>query len=167
MTKCTLSDRGIVRRSIVPSGVTAAWRVPAVTVVSAAPAFADFSVKMGASSNLSGTSSTATRTGQVVSFTVRFINTGVPATTPILTVKNVDANGENALQLLVATGWEIAGSSQGNGAKTLASAKMGSLPSGYTSVTFSVSLHDNDPSQVLTFSITTRNGGAYSAAYTL
>lgn len=57
MTNSTLPDKGIARRSIVRAGVTGAWAVPAIAIVSAAPAFAGYIVKTGATSDLPSTHS--------------------------------------------------------------------------------------------------------------
>ncbi|MGI8523161.1 MAG: hypothetical protein ACR2K3_07600 [Nocardioides sp.] len=149
----TLPDKGLARRSIVRAGVTAAWAVPAITVVAAAPAFATCPTTNGT------TTGTATRSGKVVTFTAT-----TSATT--LTVTNIDANGNNTLQTITATsGWSSAGSTSGKGRKQLVSS--GTASSG-CSVIFTVNLHNNDPRQGLRFTFTTSTGDvAYTQAFTL
>src|SRR5262245_22838418 len=97
----TDSRTQVARRSLVRTGVTAAWAVPAVTGASAAPAFAACS---GASDLSTSTHLDPIRVGKLVTVSVTLKNTG--STTAAL--KLAVTNSSGTLDSLGSIGWGTA-----------------------------------------------------------
>jgi len=150
------STHRVARRSLVRTGVTAAWAVPAVTVVAAAPAFAACSgqANLGTSTHLS-----PLRVGKLVTVTVVLRNSGATTSGLALSV----TNSGHTLDSLSAAGWSTATASGGGSATltSVAAAQQACSAIGTVS-TFLVTLHSGDPSQSLTFTFTTTGGAGYS-----
>jgi uncharacterized membrane protein len=151
------------RRSLVRTGVTAAWAVPAVTVAAAAPAFAACSGHSDLSQSSHGT---ASRSGKTVTITLTLSNGGATTSGLALSVSGPDTL--HTLDEVSATGWSTA-SAGGAGSLTLTSVATTQLVCGAapTAVTFTVKLHSNAASQQLSFVVTAASGVGYTFAVTV
>jgi hypothetical protein len=157
------SDGRLGRRSLVRTGVTAAWAVPAITVAAAAPAFAACS----GAGNLSGsTHGTASRSGKTVTITVTLANSGGTTSGLALSVSGPDSL--HTLDQVSATGWSTA-TAGGAGSLSLTSVATSQLtcntpPKAFS---FTVKLHSNAANQALGFVFTTASGVGYSFSVTV
>ena len=152
------------RRSLVRTGVTAAWAVPVITAAAAAPAFAACS----GHGNLSGSShGTASRSGKTVTVTVTLANSGGTTSGLALSVSGPDAV-HTLDQVSAASGWSSS-TAGGGGAQTLTVLASSPLLCGAspTGTTFTVKLHTNGANQLLTFVFTTASGVGYSFTATV
>jgi hypothetical protein len=147
----------VARRSLVRTGVMAAWAVPAVTVAASAPAFAACS----GSGNLGGSShGTPSRSGKTVTITVTLANSG--GTTNGLTLSVSGPDALHTLDQVSATGWSTA-TAGGAGSVTLTSVATSQLACGATQAyTFTVKLHSNAANQTLGFVFTSTSGVGYT-----
>ena len=150
------------RRSLVRTGVTAAWVVPAITVAAAAPAFAACSGQ----ANLSGsTHGTPSRSGKNVTITVTLSNSGTTTSGLALSVSGPDAL--HTLDQVSGSGWSTASAGSG-GSQMLTSVAGAQLSCGaLTGFTFNVSLHSNAAHQQLGFLFTTASGVGYTFSVTV
>ena len=151
------------RRSLVRTGVTAAWAAPAITVAAAAPAFAACSGQ----GDLSGSShGTASRSGKTMTISVTLANNG--ATTGGLALSVSGPDTLHALDQVSATGWSTA-TAGGAGSVTLTSVATSQLACGAPAATytFTVTLHSNAAGQLISFVFTTASGVGYSFAVTV
>ena len=151
------------RRSLVRTGVTAAWAVPAITVAAAAPAFAACS----GHADLTGSShATATRSGKTVTIKVTLDNGGATTSGLALSVSGPDVL--HTLDQVSATGWSTA-TAGGAGSQTLTSVATSQLACGATpaAVTFTIKLHSNAANQQLAFLFTTASGVGYTFSVTV
>lgn len=159
------ADGRLGRRSLVRTGVTAAWAVPAITVAAAAPAFAACS----GHGDLSGSShGKPSRSQKDVTITVTLANSG--ATTSGLALSVSGPNSLHTLDQVSATsGWSSASASGGGGALTLTTVATAQLVCGgpATTFTFKVRLHSNAANQLLSFVFTTAGGVGYSFTVTV
>jgi hypothetical protein len=152
------------RRSLVRTGVTAAWAVPVITAAAAAPAFAACS----GHGNLSGSShGTASRSGKTVTVTVTLANSGGTTSGLALSVSGPDAL-HTLDQVSAASGW-TSSSASGGGSQTLTVLATSQLACGAPpqASTFTVKLHTNGANQLLTFVVTTASGVGYSFTATV
>jgi hypothetical protein len=152
------------RRSLVRTGVTAAWAVPVITAAAAAPAFAACS----GHGNLSGSShGTASRSGKTVTITVTLANSGGTTSGLALSVSGPDAL-HTLDQVSATSGW-TSSTASGGGSETLTVLATSQLVCGVTPTasTFTVKLHTNGAHQPLTFVFTTASGVGYSFTATV
>jgi hypothetical protein len=153
----------VARRSLVRTGVTAAWAVPAITVAASAPAFAACS----GHGNLSGSShGTPSRSSKTVTITITLANSG--GTTSGLTLSVSGPDSLHTLDSLSATGWSTA-TAGGSGLQTLTSVAAAQLACGAPAqaYTFTVKLHSNAASQTLTFVASSTDGSPYTFQVTV
>ena len=151
------------RRSVVRTGVTAAWAVPAVTVAAAAPAFAACS----GNGNLSGSShGVPSRSAKTVTITITLANSGGTTSGLALSVSGPDS--AHTLDSLSATGWTTATGGSG-GSATLTSVAASQLACGAPTQTstFTIKLHSNASGQTLGFVATTTSGVGYTFSVTV
>lgn len=153
----------VARRSLVRTGVTAAWAVPAVTVAATAPAYAACSGHGNLSTSTHGT---PTRSSKTVTIAITLTNTGGATSGLALSVSGPDAL--HTLDQVSATGWSTA-TAGGSGSQTLTTVAATQLACGAsaTPVTFTVKLHTNSASQQLSFVVTTASGVGYSFTVTV
>jgi hypothetical protein len=153
----------LARRSLVRTGLTAAWAVPAVTIAASAPAFAACS----GHGNLSGSShETPSRSSKTVTITVTLANSGGTTSGLALSVSGPDA--AHTLDSVAATGWTTA-SGGGGGLQTLTSVAASQLACGAPAqaYTFTIKLHSSATNQQLSFVFTTTSGVGYSFQVTV
>ena len=150
------------RRSLVRTGVTAAWAVPAITVAAAAPAFAACSGQADVSGSTHGTPS---RSGKTVMITVTLSNSGGTTSGLMVAVSGPDAL--HTLDQVSASGWTTASADSG-GSQTLTSVAGADLGCGaLTAFTFTIMLHSNAANQQLGFLFTSASGLGYSFSVTV
>lgn len=153
----------VARRSLVRTGVTAAWAAPAIAVAAAVPAYAACS----GHGNLSGSShGTPSRSGKTVTISITLANSAGTTSGLALSVSGPDSL--HTLDSLAATGWSTATAS-GAGSQTLTSVAAGQLACGAPSQTssFTIKLHSSAAGQLLTFVATTSGGVPYSFTVTV
>jgi hypothetical protein len=158
------SHGGLGRRSLVRTGVAAAWAVPAISVAAAAPAFAACS----GHGDLTGSShGTASRSGKTVTITITLVNSGATTSGLALSVSGPDAL-HTLDQVSATAGWSTA-SAGGGGAQTLTSFATSQLPCGGPpqAFSFTVKLHSNGAHQQLGFVFTTASGVGYGFTVTV
>jgi len=152
----------VARRSLVRTGVTAAWAVPVVTVAAAAPAFA---VCSGTASLGASTFASPARTMKEVTVSVTLRNAGSTSSGLKLAVSN---SGGGTLDSVKATGWSTATADRG-GAASLVSVAGTQLACGGAPLAtkFTVQLHSGSPNQTLAFVFTTNGGVGYTFTITV